>query len=362
MKRGRGNKMPTKSATKPEAPRAKRVAQSGRAKRVSPPEQRGRQVIRLLKLLQALNGSRGMSAQQLRELVGDGCTIRTLYRDLAHLQDAGFALTNDEGLWSANPGARIHAPVDADELLALVLAEQALSAGGAVAFSAPLATLLSKLLSAASPTTRDYCQELRQTAVATAFAPNQDERVDMHARTIQRAIAMEHALSITYQAPGRQPEARTVEPYGTWMANGRPYLIAYCRKAKALRTFNLARIRASEVLDEAFDRDPSFDLEAFTALGLGVFHGSRQRITVRFSPEVAHLPRERSFHGSQTVEPQPDGSVIVHLEAAGLPEIAAWIASFGGKVRALEPPELVSAVRALFRRGLEAHGKDNDLR
>jgi predicted DNA-binding transcriptional regulator YafY len=41
------------------------------------------------------------------------------------------------------------------------------------------------------------------------------------------------------------------------------------------------------------------------------------------------------------------------MEAAGLPEIAAWVAGFGGEARVVAPKELVQAVKALHRRGLE---------
>jgi predicted DNA-binding transcriptional regulator YafY len=45
----------------------------------------------------------------------------------------------------------------------------------------------------------------------------------------------------------------------------------------------------------------------------------------------------------------------VVLDAAGLPELASWVASFGGAVRAREPAELVEMVRDLHRKGLETH-------
>jgi hypothetical protein len=43
----------------------------------------------------------------------------------------------------------------------------------------------------------------------------------------------------------------------------------------------------------------------------------------------------------------------VDLNLAGLPEIAAWVAGFGGEARAVAPKELVEAVKGLHRRGLE---------
>jgi hypothetical protein len=46
--------------------------------------------------------------------------------------------------------------------------------------------------------------------------------------------------------------------------------------------------------------------------------------------------------------------VVLTMNAAGLPEIAAWVASFGGAAVPLAPPELAEAVRERHAAGLEA--------
>ncbi len=363
---GRASK---KRATKKARALAKRVggpashipssAREKRAKSVTSSqhgEQRGRQVIRHLKILAALShASRGLSVTQLREVTDEDCTIRTLYRDLEHLQAAGFALTSDDGRWSANPNAQIHAPVQPEELLALILAEQALSAGGATPHAAPLSTLRSKLHSALTPNARAYCEELAQFSIATAFGPNIDDALEPVAGAIREAIAKLHALAITYETPGKPAGRRIVEPYATWIAGGRPYLVGFCRTAGEVRTFALVRIHEAAVLDEEFEPDPTFNVADFAGKGVGVYHGAVHRIVLELAPEVAHLAKERTLHRTQSVESLSDGRALLRIEAAGLPEIAAWVASFGGKARAVEPPELVEMVRALFTQGAEAH-------
>jgi hypothetical protein len=52
-----------------------------------------------------------------------------------------------------------------------------------------------------------------------------------------------------------------------------------------------------------------------------------------------------------------DGGVRLTMTAAGLPEVAAWIASFGGKVTAVAPEGLIGAVRALHEGGIAACGQ-----
>jgi len=53
-------------------------------------------------------------------------------------------------------------------------------------------------------------------------------------------------------------------------------------------------------------------------------------------PKVAHLIRERRFHVSQQVTEVGKG-VRLKMGAAGLPEIAAWVAGFGGEARVVAP-------------------------
>jgi predicted DNA-binding transcriptional regulator YafY len=171
-------------------------------------------------------------------------------------------------------------------------------------------------------------------------------------------------VRIEYATPGKRPEervqARVIDPYCTWFAAGRVYVVAYCHKAQDTRTFAIQRIRRADILDESFDPDPSFDPAAFTRKGFGVYHGPVYRVTIDFSPQVAHLIRERRFHVSQQVTEVGNGARL-KMEAAGLPEIAAWVASFGGQARAVAPKELVEAVRALHRNGLQVAETGRDV-
>ena len=152
--------------------------------------------------------------------------------------------------------------------------------------------------------------------------------------------------------PPTNIEERDVEARGLWLSAGRLYLVAYCRKAKALRSFAAQRIIAANVLETTFERDESFSLEAWTKQAFGTYQDEIRDVVIEFAPEVAHLPRERSYHATQRLESLKEGGVRLSFTASGLPEIAAWVASFGGKVRAVEPAELREAVTEIHRAGL----------
>jgi proteasome accessory factor B len=242
--------------------------------------------------------------------------------------------------------------VNPTEVVALMLTEDLLAPVEGTWLAEPVAKLRARLSATLTPTGRKYCAELRKANVATLFGGGHygDKRAELE--TIHEAIEKQHRVRITYSTPGKRPEDRTIEPYCTWFAAGRVYLVAYCHKAQDTRTFAVQRIQHAEVLDEPFDPDPTFDPAAFTRKGFGVYHGPVYRVTIDFSPKVAHLIRERRFHVSQRVTEVGEG-VRLKMEAAGLPEIASWVAGFGGEARAVAPKELVEAVQDLHRRGLK---------
>jgi predicted DNA-binding transcriptional regulator YafY len=320
---------------------------------------RGRQIIRQWKVLRALEQShQGLTVADLRGVVADPepSSERTLYRDLEHLQAAGFPLEQRDGRWRVlrqGEGGFVM-PIEPSEVLALSLIDDLLAPIAGSYLADPLEELRGKLTAMLTPEGRAFLVELRQTAVATLFGPAQLGERGAALAAIGDAIGRQHRLRIRYAKPGASPEPRTVDPYATWYAAGRVYLIAYCHVARDVRTFAVPRIVGAEVLDEAFEPVAGFDPSAFSRLGFGVYHGAVAQVVIDFGPAVAHLLRERRYHETQRVEGRADGGVRLRFEAAGLPEIAAWVAGFGGHAVVVDPPELVEAVRALHQAALAA--------
>lgn len=322
---------------------------------------RGRQVIRHLRILSALDAApQGLTVHQVLHAVGRDCALRTIYRDLEQLEQAGFALMPEDQRWRLSEKApRWRLPIETSEVLSILLAEQVLRPLLGTGLGAPLVQLRTKLLSAISPKARAYCEELSRGAAATVHGPGELKGHEGVVVTLQEALVMEQAVRLEYGAPRKPVELREVEPYATWYAGGRlylVYLVARCRRAQELRTFAVARIRKAEILEDTFDVDPDFKLDEYVRLGFGVYHGATHRVVIELSQDVAHVVKERTFHPSQRVEPLEGGGVRVTMDAAGLPEIAAWVSGFGGLARAIAPPELVSRVREIHVGGALAHG------
>ena len=62
------------------------------------------------------------------------------------------------------------------------------------------------------------------------------------------------------------------------------------------------------------------------------------RVVVRFSPEVASRVAETTWHPTQVIEPEPDGSLTWTARVAGIQEIRSWILGWGGEAEVRSSP------------------------
>ncbi len=321
--------------------------------------ERGKQVLRLFTILRALDGARrGLTVAELHALLDERCTLRTVYRDIDQLQQAGFALEEEDGRYrlAASSHRLQTTPLKPHEVLTLLLSGNLLEPLAPTALAAAHAELQERLLANLTPEGRQFVFEQRSTLRGTNAAPTQLSTPTGVVAAVEEAHEKEHLLRIKYHAPNKAPTERVVEPHLFWVHAGRPYVVAYCHNARDFRSFAMQRITAAEVLDVPFERRTNFDAKAFTERGFGVHHGEPHAFAIEFGPSVAHLARERVWHPTQRLEALPNGGVSLQFAAGGLPEVAAWVASFGGAVRAIEPAALVEAVRRLHEEGLRVHG------
>jgi predicted DNA-binding transcriptional regulator YafY len=301
---------------------------------------------------------RGLTVQDLHAKVG-GASLRTIFRDVKCLEKAGFPVYEEDGRWralvSGEPGAYA-VPINPTELLAVLVSEELLAPLESTDLGEALKSLRDKLSSMLAPSGRAFAADIKARVLATFSAPGAygGTRGDT-VKIVEDAIAREHRLEIEYWSPTSGEGTRKIDPYFLWFADGRLYLVAWCHLREAYRTFSLDRLRHAELLDEAFEPDRDFDARKFTGGGFGVWNGAPERVVVEFRPEAAHLPSERRYHPTQKLERQPDGAMRVSMEVAGLAQIAAWVASFGGSVVAREPAELVALVFEIYCNGLRAH-------
>ena len=322
---------------------------------------RGQQVTRQLLVLQMLESARrGLTPNDICGRLEDQWAVRTIYRDLEQLRGAGFPITEDSGRYILDRPEGWSIPVDPSMVLALAVSEELLEPLHSTAFSQPLQDLRKRLSAMLTPEGHLFLGELRGTVRATTLRTPSYEAKNEIIETVQDAISRQHVLWIRYAKPGDPVSEREVEPWLAWVHTAGLYLVGFDRSRNAERTFAMQRIEEARMLDEAFEPDPNFDPEDFVRRGFGVYHGAIHRVVLDFDPDVAHIPHEKNLHQTQRIREKAEGRVQVTMDAAGLPELAAWVASFGGRVHPRHPSDLVELVRGLHEAGLKALNRINE--
>jgi proteasome accessory factor C len=185
------------------------------------------------------------------------------------------------------------------------------------------------------------------------FAPRPAGRPEI-LKSIDRALQYRVRARIEYRAASRNgaPSSVHIEPLLVNVAEGEPYVRAYCVERAAERTYKVARIASIELTaDPATYRSAHSPGDAF-AHSVKAWSGEIATVRIKLDSEVAWRAHEYPLVPDQTLESAPDGSVTVQARVAGIIEATRWILSWGGAAEALEPAELRNATRLELAKAL----------
>jgi len=166
---------------------------------------------------------------------------------------------------------------------------------------------------------------------------------------LTNAIQQSRQLHLHYWSASQNLEThRTVDPLHLSLVDNDWYLIAYCHTRQEIRMFSTVRVRSADSTGQFFERPADFDITKYLGNSFRAVRGDGDQtwhVRLRFRSEMAGRIREKIWHHTQTLEEQPDGSVIMRLEVSSLIEIRRWVLYWGADCQVLEPEELRIEVR-----------------
>lgn len=321
---------------------------------------RGDQLARQWQLIQRLAKSR--SGVPLDSLAEDlGCVRRTVYRDLDALMFAGFPVVSEKRDGRAHyrflESFRLgDVPFTPDEVLALAFSEDLLRTLEGTVFHDSIHSALGKIRAGLGPELSEYLARLAGSfRVLPGPHKNYAEFRDV-IQTLNDAVVRRTTVRMRYRTGRTGAVAnRRLDPYRVWYRSGGLYVVGLDHKSDEVRTFAVDRIRHIENTGEVFTQRGDFDFDAYVGSSFGVFSEPATSVCIRFAPEWASHIEERTWHESQTVEREADGSLLLRMEVGGLQELLAWVLSFGAKAQVLEPASLRDDVAAELRAALAAY-------
>lgn len=319
---------------------------------------------RLLSLLDS--HPRGRSVGELS--VALGVSVRTVYRDLAALQAAGFPFycerTTREVSWRFVDGYRFstHEPFSLEELCALELCRDFIGPLAGTWAGDAAGTALAKVARALSPEARTLLDDARGVLVSRIFGALGYSESAGTLRLLTDAILRRERLRMIYDsADGGATTMRRVEPYALFYQEGALYFAAQDERRRAVRTFAVHRVRQLEATKERFVRPAGFSLNTYLGGAFKVFRGDGDyAVQVRISPAATSLCEGRKWHPSQRERKQPNGGLELRFQLSALEEVCTWILGFRGEAEAVEPPALRRMVREASERTRAAHAEDGE--
>lgn len=207
---------------------------------------------RLTAILTQLQTKRLLTAKSLADKFN--VSIRTIYRDIRALEQAGVPVLTEEGKgYSLMEDYRLP-PVmlTESEANALITAEQLVLKNKDTSFIKEYTEAITKIKSVLRYNTKDNVNLL-----SDRIAISQNNGSDItsnHLSNLQLALTNFNLAKIGYQkADTDEITIRTVEPFALLSTQGNWLLLAWCRLRKEFRLFRLDRIKNIQIQTEKFE-------------------------------------------------------------------------------------------------------------
>jgi len=320
-----------------------------------PEEERGGKRDRLARFYRVLTvlerrGEQGARIEDIARTVG--MSKRTVYRDLKALEgELGIPLWSEGGKWGVE-GSGFLPPLKLTraEAMAVFLSARLL-VRYADEYDADLAAAFQKLAGGLPPVLAEHVARTLDVMSRREVDPLFTRRVQV----LTQAWAERRVVSFTYDSsihdPARGRRDARVHPWyiEPSIATHALYLFGFDETRSAPRTFKIERIRDLSLTTQTFEPPRESVEDAFTNAWDIIADQPVVDIVLRFDPAIAARVREATWHPSQQIEIEADGSLAWRGRVSGTIEIRLWILSWGHQVEVLEPPDLRADVAATYR-------------
>jgi predicted DNA-binding transcriptional regulator YafY len=317
---------------------------------------------RIYRLHAELKGARPVPLSELiRRLEVSRATV---VRDIGHMRDfldAPILYDRNSNGYHYDPNASaFELPglwFNDSELHALLACEQLLEAvqpGLLTPYIGPLRARIRKLLAQSGHDPDLVTQRIQLQSAAP-------RRVDPERfGAIASAALSGKAIDIEYHGRERgEPTRRRVHPCRLLHYRDNWYLVAWCERARDLRTFSLDRIRAPSATDQPARPIEEAELTRHLSASIGIFSGEAKAWAVlRFTPRMSRWVADEQWHPDQIGTWQGE-SYELQVPYSDPRELVMDILRYGPEVEVLAPEELRREVAARLQEAAgryERHG------
>ena len=287
---------------------------------------------RLLALILYLQSRRTCTAEDMADHFG--LSVRTIYRDIAALGEAGVPILAEAGIGYSLMKGYLLPPVNFSEQEAYALSTGVMLAQRMTthSYNEKMQSALDKI-KAVLPNEAKHRLELLAKGMATPQA-NHPQQADLS--VLQQAIARQQLLTFDYQNASQTQSSRAVEAAGLVFYLGRWHLIAWCRLRQDFRDFRTDRINNLQLHSEQFQARGDFNAKDFLQSGTPPAQLTAQ---ILFVHTAADRARREWWQGIAKEQQKAEG-VEMSMNCSDWVSLACWLLSLGTAAQVLAPDEL----------------------
>lgn len=300
---------------------------------------------RLITLIMLLQRQPNQTASQLAQELD--VSVRTVQRYITMLDEMGIPVYAERGPYGGYALVRgykmpplVFSPAEA---VALYLGASLIESVWGSLYQESVRGALAKLDNVLPEEQRAEATWAQGTLLAIGFSQADPARSGSHLKTLWAAIHQRRVVSVRYRGRNQpEPLAREVDPYVLIHGWGRQYCLGYCHLRQGIRSFRVDRMLELSLLDQTFEIPADFDLERYVATE--PYFQRRVRVQLHFAPEATLQALDNQTQWD-SLEEQPDGSIIVTFEVPDIEVAAIIMMNYGYLAEILEPTELRELVR-----------------
>lgn len=312
---------------------------------------------RLTAILVQLQGKRVVRAQEIADRFG--MSLRTVYRDVKALQEAGVPIGAEAGTGYYIVEGYHLPPVmfNRSEAAALLTGEKLMEKFSDHSNRQQFSNAMQKIRAVLRGTDKDFLESLDDTIAVLRHRPTDDQFPNRFLTDIQEALARQRVLSIEYYSYYSDAvNRREVEPVGIFHMHGHWHLIGYCRMRKDYRDFRADRIKSLHPTEQAFDKSNRMTLQEYLSRSFEANTEHHEVVRVIFEQSAVKYIGEQKYYYGLVEETAKEGCVEMTFMYSNVHFLTRWLLTMGKHVTVQEPESVRDLMRRHVKELMDHHG------
>lgn len=270
-----------------------------------------------------------------------GVSIRTVYRDIQTLAEAGVPIGSEAGMgYFLVDGYRLP-PVmfTKEEVTAFLTAEKLIEKFTDNSIDSNFKSGMMKIRAILKSTEKEMLESIEENIEVLSRRPRlENSKNSNHTQALIESISDRKSLKIRYHTfYSNEIKDRNIEPIGIFFSSGYWHTIAFCGLRKDYRDFRLDRILGITKTDEPFKKEhPSIK----TYLGKITKEQNLETIVIRVDKDAAQFLTEQKYYNGFVNEQATGDKVQMTFLTSSTEYFMRWFLMFADKADIVSPDSL----------------------